>query len=198
MTAAIPAGTSMREVPEIRARHEEHRERHERDDAGRAQVRLEDDERDDRPDEEKERHRALAQAPDARPARREPVRQVDRERQLGELRGMERGQPEERQPAGRPAHDTALHDRLDRWQQDEDEQDDRDDEPGDRQVPQHPVVHPHRHEEDDRARDGPDRAASRPRRRRFRSSERGVHPLAARVIMRMPIDESATAASSST
>ena len=91
----------MRHLPQAGPRHEEHRERGEGDDAGGAQVGLQGHERDDAARDAQERQGAAEQAADAGAAAGHPVREIDDERQLGDLGGMERLQRADRSATAR-------------------------------------------------------------------------------------------------
>ena len=135
--------------------HEEHRERREHEHPGRAQVGLEDDQPGHEADDDQEGQQASAQAAHLRPTRGEPVSEVDDEPQLGELRGMEGGQPADAQPAGRAVGLDGLDERGDGGHEHEHEQADGDEHAEHREEPPVSVVEAHGHDEHEAAQQPP-------------------------------------------
>ena len=94
-TTIIPSATPDGhdgEVDEVGAGDEEHRERGQRDDHRRAEVRLLEHERGDRREDEQERDRPRPEPTDPGATLGEPVGEVDDQRELGELGRVDRRQ----------------------------------------------------------------------------------------------------------
>ena len=90
------------------------------DDRGRAEVRLPEHEDADRREDDQEWHRAAPEPVDLRAALGEPVGEIDDERELGDLRGVDGRQPGQLEPAGRAADDDVeLRPRNQHQEQDE-------------------------------------------------------------------------------
>ena len=90
-----------RHVQHRGAGEEEHHDPDQRDRDERAQIRLGHEQKSDPADHHRKRQQSEREPPDVAPLRREPGCQVDDDRQLGELRGLERRQPAELQPTAR-------------------------------------------------------------------------------------------------
>jgi hypothetical protein len=94
-----PRARQQPEVQQVRPGDEEHREDRQRDDDRRPEVGLLEDQGDDRHHDYQERDRPAPEAPDPCAPLRHPVRQVDDQRELGDLGGVDRRQWPEAQPA---------------------------------------------------------------------------------------------------
>ena len=104
---------------QARAGHEEHRQRGQRDDGRRAEVRLRNDEQHDRGDDHQEGDRPAPEAADAPALLGEPVREVDDECDLADLRGVDGRQRPHLQEPRRPADHAVEAGREHEHEQDE-------------------------------------------------------------------------------
>jgi hypothetical protein len=99
------------EVPEVRARHEEDRERHGTDDDRRTHVWLDDDQPGHDAQDDQERDRAVRESSDPPAFPCQPVRHVDHDGDFRQLAGLERRQRPQLEPARRTVldHTQARH-----------------------------------------------------------------------------------------
>ena len=154
MNIRITAGTAATaisdQVQEVGTRQVEHRERGECQDRGGAEVGLQQHEHHDRDRDHEERQRAGQQAVDGGAALGEPVREVHDKRELHDLRGVNRRQRSDLDPAG----GAADHD-VDRLQEHEEQAGDADEEQRQGGDPEPAVVDPHHHHHGDEPQGGP-------------------------------------------
>ena len=151
----MPDRDHQQQLPEAAAGHEEHGEAGQDDDAGRAQVRLQHDQEGHRADDGEEGQHAPSEAAHLRATRRQPVRQVDDEGQLGELGRVEGGQPADAQPARGAVGLDGLDERRDGRQQDQHQQAHGDGEAEHGEGAPVAIVDAHGHQQHDAAHDGP-------------------------------------------
>jgi hypothetical protein len=117
-----------------------------RDHRRRPQVRLPEDEGDDRPGDEQERDRPASEAADELAPIGHPVGQVDDQPELRDLGRMDRRQGSDHQPPRRSADDP-----VERWHEDQHEQPDGHEVGGHGQQAQDAVVDLHHHDHRDEA-----------------------------------------------
>ena len=140
------------EVDEVRAGDEEHDQRGADQDRRRADVRLAQDEQDDRAGDHQEDDGPAPERLHAGSPAGEPVGQVDDEGELRDLGRMEQGQRPDAQEAGRPADHVVER----RDEQHDHEQGQRDDEQRHRDEPPVAVVDPGHDGHRDEPEGGPD------------------------------------------